>query len=231
MLTFLDQTLRPPSFKCEIKHFENIEMTTPGKSFSVPDDSLYGSDVDVLDDISCSDKGLDIRRSMSYKSKSISPPPHDVTDDEGHGINMLCAAAYSDEEPQFGAEVAPLDTDVFAEEPLQPLGWPGSANLQRKRKLSEAELDLPETVVQPELETEVQPGPATEVLSEPAAELQPKSEMIVQPESNLGSSEERPTEPPKKRSRIGVSWGLACFLAGSVGTVATLASLPDGYFA
>src|ERR1700744_3975174 len=46
----LDVGLRPPAFRCEMRHIESIDMTSPGgKSFSVPGDSVAESDAEALD--------------------------------------------------------------------------------------------------------------------------------------------------------------------------------------
>jgi hypothetical protein len=251
-----------------MKHFENIDITSPGKSFSVPEESVDDSDIEILDKDPFDNGNVDIGPSPSSQSENTSPPPKDLPDDKG--INMLVEAAYSAEDSQFVFESIPLKI---------PNVWAQYENHTRKRTHSEAELDIPDTAEQQESEPEVQPGPAVneqpaiasveqpvapslgqmammevqpaanvveqpaaeiveqqplaniEVQPQPAAEFQPMLETNEQPQPSLGVDAKKSGEPPRKRSKIGVAWGVACFLAGSVGTVATLASLPDGYFA
>jgi hypothetical protein len=254
-----DMGLRPPAFRCEMKHFESIDITSPGKSFSVPEGSVNDSDVEILDDDLYGDGGEAPVRSPSSRSEPKSPPPDDAGEDKRR-IEMLCAAAHSAEEP-FIPESLPSNTQNL---------W-SFGNTPLKRTYDDAQLDVPETAEELGWELEAQSGatvegPALASVEQPVASVeqpvassseqmaiknlvtaeeeqpatataeQPSVEMEVQAkpgesEPGVAASAATSSEPPRKRSKIGLAWGVACFLAGSVGTVATLASLPEGYFA
>jgi hypothetical protein len=248
-----DMGLRPPAFRCEMKHFESIDITSPGKSFSVPEGSVNDSDCEILDDDLYGGGGEAAMPSPSIQSEPTSPPPDGAGEDKRR-IEMLCAAAHSAEE-SFIPESIPSNTqNLWSFGNVPPL----------KRTYDDAELDVPETaeelgwepeaqsgatveepvlgsVEQPvassseqmaikNLVTEVEERPATATAEQPSVE----TEVQAKPEQSqpaAATCAATSSERPRKRSRIGVAWGVACFLAGSVGTVATLASLPEGYFA
>ena len=259
-----DVGLRPPAFRCEMRHVESIDMTSPGgKSFSVPGDSVAESDLEIVDDLEIlDDDPYHVGRSPSPSSHSegTSPPPNDGGEDKRR-IDMLCAVAES-----FVPESIPSNTQNL---------WTPFETPSLKRTFTEAQLDVPETAEEgflvpddtmqvPELATLEQPvpsagqpatssadqlaiknlvtdmeeQPATTTVDQPLVVQQvrekPAAESRAMPEQAQPRPEAAATsssEPPRKRSKLGVAWGAACFLAGSVGTVAALASLPEGYFA
>lgn len=289
-----DVSLRPPAFRCEMKHIESVDMTSPGgKSFSVPEGSMVEYDIDADDslynvDASRLSEEPSLVQSPSRVEYNFDEEPvaedgvvdadvdeDDVIDysseapsDDGEDksrINILCAAAES-----FVPESIPSNTENL---------WTQFVPSSHKRTFDEAQLDGPEsaeeaswkpdetsflteeavlaTVEVPNLPLEPEQAPAEQHAGSvdqlaiknlvTATEEQPAAavEQPLQEAQAAAGAESKPepeqakrvveaaatSEPPRKRSKLGVAWGAACFLAGSVGTVAALATLPDGFFA